>query len=80
MNSPAIEPPSEEQSPDPFRADRTTCCSQCGDAASKDPSGRDISLNLCSDYIGYVVNGSSVIDARCGAWLREHPLRVQDCN
>lgn len=55
------------------------CCSQCGDAASKDPAGRDISMNSCAGYIGYVVNGQAPIDAACGDWFKAHPHTVADC-
>jgi hypothetical protein len=55
------------------------CCAQCGDAASKDPAGRDISLDLCAGYSGYVVNGQAPLDAACGDWFKAHPHTVADC-
>lgn len=55
------------------------CCAQCGDAASKDPSGRDISMDQCVGYVGFVVNGQAPLDAACAEWFKTHPLTVADC-
>jgi hypothetical protein len=55
------------------------CCAQCGDAASKDPAGRDIGLDACAGYIGYVVNGQAPLDPACGDWFKAHPHTVADC-
>ena len=60
-------------------ASKTRCCSQCSEAASKDPAGRDISMNLCSGYAGYVVNGQAPLDEACTSWFDGNPLTVLDC-
>ena len=55
------------------------CCSQCGKAASKDPSGRDLSMDRCAGYVGFVVNGNPPLDAACAKWIETHPLTVAEC-
>lgn len=55
------------------------CCSQCRAAASKDPSGMDLSLVECGEYAGYVVNQKAVLEPRCAAWFAQNSRMVQDC-
>ena len=68
--------PSPPESPD---ASRELCCSQCLEAASKDPAGMDLALVPCAEYGGYVVNGAAVLSAACAEWFTTHTTRVQDC-
>jgi hypothetical protein len=70
------EAPVTEEAP---TASKERCCAQCGNAASQDPAGRDISMNACTGYIGYVVNGKAPLDASCAAWFEAHPHSVAEC-
>lgn len=60
-------------------ASKSKCCGQCSEAASKDPAGRDISMNSCSSYAGYSVNGQTPLDDLCVKWFDANPLTVMDC-
>ena len=60
-------------------AERETCCTQCLDAASKDPAGRDLSMNSCGAYAGYVVNGSTPLSSACSVWFETNVHTVHDC-
>lgn len=79
---PGPEPPSDDSvtaATPTEMASKERCCSQCGKAASKDPSGRDLSMDLCTGYVGFVVNGTPPLDAACAEWFETHPLTVAEC-
>ena len=71
-NSPSETVPAET-------ASKERCCAQCGEAASKDPAGRDLSLDPCGGYVGFVVNGQAPLDTACAEWFTTHPLTVTEC-
>lgn len=59
---------------------RAKCCGQCGGAASRDPSGMDISGKTCTSYPAEWNTGPGV-DDECRAWFvaQPQPLTVGDC-
>ncbi len=79
---PGLEPRSTNSTPEAVptaAASKERCCAQCGEAASKDPSGRDLAMDRCSGYVGFVVNGQAPLDAACGEWFETRPLTVAEC-
>ena len=56
------------------------CCEQCRGAASRDPTGADISDKTCNSYPAEW-NGGPGIDDECRAWFaaQEKPMTVADC-
>ena len=71
--------PDTTQAPATPEASKSLCCGQCQYAASKDPAGRDISMDPCAGYAGYTVNGKVTVDQACSAWFLDHPMTVSDC-
>jgi hypothetical protein len=59
---------------------RRRCCEQCTAAASRDPTGADISGKTCTTYPAEW-NGGPGIDDECRAWFAAQPvpLAVGDC-
>ncbi len=81
-DEPQAEPASQDDTPalpEASDASGEICCSQCLEAASKDPAGMDLALVPCSEYGGYVVNGAAVLSEACAEWFTTQPIRVQDC-
>ena len=64
---------------EPTPSPKAVCCAECTDAASKDPSARDLEMVACGDYAGRVVNGAPALSDACVAWFREHPTTVGVC-
>ena len=58
---------------------RDQCCSQCGDAAGKDPTGTDISMKSCLAYSGTMINDMPLLTAACTNFFQSRMLTVADC-
>ncbi len=59
---------------------RARCCAQCTGAASRDPTGADISGKSCTAYPAEW-NGGVGVDDECRGWFVAQPatLTVGDC-
>jgi hypothetical protein len=59
---------------------RVKCCAQCAGAASRDPTGADISGKTCTSYPAEWGGGAGV-DDECRGWFVAQPvtLTVADC-
>ncbi len=64
---------------EPTPSASSLCCGECTDAASKDPSARDLEMVACSDYAGRIVNGAPALTEACVVWFAEHPTTVGVC-
>jgi len=51
-------------------SEKNTCCQECLDAASQDPSGYDISIKECSQY---------ELSERCVTYFEQDGGRVGEC-
>ena len=56
-----------------------TCCVQCTNAASMDPTGADISMKPCGAYSGTIVNGKVLVEDMCADYFLKKKFSVMDC-